>query len=111
LVNRRSPETCDLCGLQIDGPPVIRRFDGSDGDGDGQIAEKHFCCEGCARVYEVARENGMLDQVILKHENKGPGLTDLVLNRGESAHFAVKGMYCAGCAVAAQEVLRRELCV
>jgi heavy metal translocating P-type ATPase len=87
---------------------VIRRFESSDGDGDGQITEEHFCCEGCARVYEVARENGMLDQVIAGHEKKGPGLTDLVLNRGESAHFAVKGMYCAGCAAAAQEVLRRE---
>jgi heavy metal translocating P-type ATPase len=108
LVDHHAPETCDLCGLQIDGPPVIRRFDSSDRDSDGQTTEKHFCCEGCARVYEVARENGLLDQVILKHENKGPGLTDLILNRGESAHFAVQGMYCAGCAVAAQEVLRRQ---
>lgn len=39
---------------------------------------------------------------------KKVGLTDLILNRGETAHFAVKGMYCAGCAAAAQEVLRRQ---
>lgn len=31
-----------------------------------------------------------------------------ILDRNETAHFAVKGMYCAGCAAAAQEVLRRQ---
>jgi hypothetical protein len=95
LVDKRAAETCDLCGLQIDGPPVIRRFDSDGGDGQGQTTEKHFCCEGCARVYEVARQNDMLDQVVVRPETKGPGLTDLVLNRGETAHFSVKGMYCA----------------
>ncbi|MEJ2210481.1 MAG: heavy metal translocating P-type ATPase [Anaerolineae bacterium] len=109
MVDKRAAETCDLCGLEIDGSPLIRRFDSDDGDGQGQTTtEKHFCCEGCARVYEVARENDMLDQVVAKEKGKGPGLTDLVLNRGESAHFSVKGMYCAGCASAAQEVLRRQ---
>jgi heavy metal translocating P-type ATPase len=39
---------------------------------------------------------------------KRPGFTDLILKPGETAHFAVKGMYCAGCAAAAQEVLRRQ---
>ncbi|MFN2168231.1 MAG: heavy metal translocating P-type ATPase, partial [Anaerolineae bacterium] len=39
---------------------------------------------------------------------KRPGFTDLILRSGETAHFAVKGMYCAGCASAAQEVLRRQ---
>jgi heavy metal translocating P-type ATPase len=37
-----------------------------------------------------------------------PGFTDLILKPGETAHFSVKGMYCAGCASAAQEVLRRQ---
>jgi heavy metal translocating P-type ATPase len=46
-------------------------------------------------------------------ESPGPGvkkvgLTDLILTRSETARFAVKGMYCAGCASAAQEVLRRQ---
>jgi heavy metal translocating P-type ATPase len=108
LVDQRTSETCDLCGLEIDGSPVIRNFDSSAGEGEGQTWEKHFCCEGCARVYEVARQNGMLDQVIAKPGAKGPKLTDLVLSRGEAAHFSVKGMYCAGCASAAQEVLRRQ---
>ena len=39
---------------------------------------------------------------------KRRGLTDLILNRSETAHFAVEGMYCAGCATAAQTVLSRQ---
>jgi heavy metal translocating P-type ATPase len=108
LVDRHGKETCDLCGLEIDDQPIVRRFDNDDGDGDGQATEKHFCCEGCASVYEVARKNGVLDQITSKPQTGGPGLTDLVLNRNETTHFSVKGMYCAGCAHAAQEVLRRE---
>jgi heavy metal translocating P-type ATPase len=92
-------ETCDLCGLKIDGPPVVRTFDGE---------EKHFCCEGCARVYEVAYENGMLDQVLAKPQPKRPPFKDLVLKPGETAHFSLGGMWCAGCAVAAQQLLRNK---
>ena len=31
-----------------------------------------------------------------------------MLNRGETARFAVQGMYCAGCAAAAEQMLKRE---
>ena len=47
----KKQESCDLCGLAIEGPPVIKVFDG---------VEKHFCCQGCARVYTVAHENDLL---------------------------------------------------
>jgi heavy metal translocating P-type ATPase len=91
---------CALCGLKIDGPPVKRVFDG---------VEQLFCCEGCARVYQMAYENDMLDEVLPKPATKRPGFTDLVLTTGgESAYFALGGMWCAGCAVAAEHVLRNQ---
>jgi heavy metal translocating P-type ATPase len=90
---------CDLCGLDTGPKPVVRTFDGE---------EKRFCCQGCARVYEVAHENGMVDQVIVTGPPQRPGFKDLVLDRGETAHFALGGMWCAGCATAAEQVLRRE---
>jgi heavy metal translocating P-type ATPase len=93
-------EKCDLCGLRIDGKPVVRTFDGE---------EKHFCCEGCARVYEVARENNMLDQVLPALKPASPRLTDTLLDRGQTSNFSLSGMWCPGCAQAAQEVLRRQL--
>jgi heavy metal translocating P-type ATPase len=92
-------EKCDLCGLRIDGKPVVRKFDGE---------EKHFCCEGCARVYEVARENNMLDQVLPTGQEAGPRLADTLLDRGQTSSFSLSGMWCAGCAQAAQQVLRRQ---
>jgi len=92
-------ETCDLCGLEIDGPPVAQSFDGE---------EKHFCCHGCARVYQVAHDNDMLDQVQAKPEPNRPGFTDLVLSPGETAYFSLDGMWCAGCASAAEQVLRNQ---
>jgi heavy metal translocating P-type ATPase len=92
-------ETCDLCGLKIEGPPVAQSFDGE---------EKDFCCHGCARVYQVAHDNDMLDQVLAKPQTKPPGFTDLVLSPGETAYFSLDGMWCAGCAVAAEQVLRSQ---
>jgi Cu2+-exporting ATPase len=97
LVNK--VEKCDLCGLQIDGKPVVRTFEGED---------KHFCCEGCARVYEVARANNMLDQVLPTPQKAGPRLADTLLDRGQTSNFSLSGMWCPGCAQAAQEVLRRQ---
>ena len=91
-------EHCALCGLEIDGPPIVRSFDGE---------EKHFCCEGCARVYTVARENDLLGQVLPKPRPK-PKIKDVFAGPGETAHFSVGGMWCAGCAAAAERVLRSQ---
>lgn len=92
-------DRCALCHMPITHEPVIGRFDGQ---------EKHFCCTGCARTYSQAHEQGMLDQVG-KNEGsaKQPSLTDLVLDRGETTYFSMDGMYCAGCAVAAEQLLRQ----
>jgi heavy metal translocating P-type ATPase len=93
-------DRCALCHMPIKGEPVVGRFDGE---------EKHFCCEGCARTYKQAHEQGMLAQVG-EDENlaKRPSFTDLVLDRGETAYFTMDGMWCAGCAVAAERVLRQQ---
>ena len=87
---------CDLCGLSIGDASIVRSFDGQ---------EKHFCCSGCARVYEVARENNMLDQVRPKPRPPAPILD---LSKTETAYFDVGGMWCAGCATAAEHVLRNR---
>ena len=50
-------EPCALCGLDITGAPVVAEIGGE---------EKHFCCQGCARVYQAAYENDMLNQVVGK---------------------------------------------
>jgi copper chaperone CopZ len=62
-----------------------------------------FCCAGCARVYEVALENNMLDQVRPKPKPPAPILD---LSKTETTYFYVDGMWCAGCATAAEHVLR-----
>jgi len=92
-----SHEPCDLCGLDITAAPVVQVFDGE---------AKHFCCQGCARVYQAAHENGMLDQV-LAAPNRPTIKREAVHRSGESAHFSIQGMWCAGCAVAAENVLKK----
>jgi heavy metal translocating P-type ATPase len=93
-------DRCALCHMPITGEPVVRDFDGE---------EKHFCCHGCSRTYAQAHEQGMLDQVSEDgHPTERPSFSDLVLDRGETAYFTVDGMWCAGCAVAAERVLRQK---
>jgi heavy metal translocating P-type ATPase len=97
LVN--STDMCDLCGLKIGANPVIKTFDNE---------EKHFCCQGCARVYEVAHDNDMLDQVNPKPLAKFSLAQEFFLDSGQTAFFTLDGMWCAGCAVAAEHVLRNQ---
>jgi heavy metal translocating P-type ATPase len=91
------PVVCALCGLRA-APPVTRVM------GD---EEKGFCCEGCARVYELAHESGLLDQILAKTAARRPALSSLV-GSGETAYFSLKGMWCAGCATAAEGLLRHQ---
>lgn len=91
--------TCDLCGLDLPSPPVVQIVDGE---------EKSFCCGGCARVYQVAHESGLLDQVLPSFQPKRPALTERILEPGQTAYFSLEGMYCAGCAIAAENVLRHR---
>jgi heavy metal translocating P-type ATPase len=93
-------EACALCGLPITPPPVVDVIEGE---------EKHFCCQGCARVYRVAAENGMLDQVLPKPRPPRMLPKGGMLEHGKTAYFSVKGMWCAGCAAAAEQILRNEL--
>ncbi len=95
----KQTERCALCGLPIEGPPVVQTFDGQ---------EKHFCCPGCARVYDVAHQAGMLDQVLAHPAPARPRAAPAGREAGETAYFTVRGMWCAGCAVAAEQVLRNQ---
>ncbi|NPV08566.1 MAG: cation-translocating P-type ATPase [Anaerolineae bacterium] len=92
-------ERCALCGRVIEGSPVVRELNG---------VEEHFDSQGCARVYEVAQANDMLDQVLADPTSE-PALRPAPLQGHErSAHFTVQGMHCPGCAVAAERVLRHQ---
>lgn len=93
-------EKCDLCGGEISGEPVTRTY------GEEQ---KQFCCEGCARVYDKAHENELLDAIQEDGQKSGgQKIDDLILDRGDTAHLAIKGMWCAGCAEAAERVVRKQ---
>jgi heavy metal translocating P-type ATPase len=91
--------TCALCGLKIDGASVVRPFDGE---------ERSFCCQGCAHVYEVAHAAGMLDAVLPASRPKAPGLKDALFDPGQTVHFSLGGMWCAGCALAAEQILHSQ---
>ncbi len=91
---------CDLCGLSIDGQPVVHQFDGQ---------QKQFCCKGCERVYEIAYDNDMLDQVLAAPPQPRQSLKETVLgSSGETDYFSISGMWCSGCAVAAEKALKNQ---
>ena len=94
----RAAGSCDLCGLPLPMSPLTTAFEG---------AERRFCCEGCRRVYAVAARSGMLDEVAPAPRRAAPSL-DVALGRGETAYFSVTGMWCSGCAVAAERALGRR---
>ena len=89
---------CDFCGMEITGDPVVDVIDNQ---------EKKFCCHGCAQAYKNAHEAGMLSEIQKKaehgemHSHKG--------TKEESAYFSVGGMWCAGCAAAAENVLKNQV--
>ncbi len=90
---------CDLCGLPLPREPIHLQ------SGD---PTRLFCCEGCARVYEVARDTGMLDIVLAQTgvaAKKPPVQTKPAQVTKETAFFDLNGMWCAGCALAAERVL------
>jgi Cu2+-exporting ATPase len=91
--------TCDLCGLNLPSRPVFRTIASED---------KSFCCQGCAMVYQVAFENGILDQIATSDLPRQPNLKKAFQRSGETAYFSLGGMWCAGCAVAAENILRRQ---
>ena len=97
MVNPTQP--CALCGLDVGKKPVIDTYQGE---------EKFFCCQGCARVYRVAFENGMLEDVIYKRGDETRRIKSAFTFSGETAYISLGGMWCAGCAVAAENVLRRQ---
>ena len=89
---------CDLCDLPLPLAPVVALVDGG---------EKSFCCEGCRRVYEVAAGSLMLDEVLPASRPRSRPF-DVALGRGETAYFSLDGMWCPGCAVAAERALGRR---
>ena len=111
-----TPTTCDLCGLPLPAKPVRLEIDGQ---------EKLFCCQGCARVYETAHDQDMLSAVLPpastpkkrdKAKNPLKKIPEPVLagqlpassQKKETTYFSINGMWCAGCSVAAERVLKHQ---
>jgi heavy metal translocating P-type ATPase len=94
-----SGERCDLCGLPLPRDPIIV---------DLESDPKHFCCEGCARVYQVARDTDMLDIVLQQMgaaKERPQNQLKTASTPKATAYFDINGMWCAGCALAAERVL------
>ena len=89
------PEHCAFCGMEIMGRPVVRTIG---------AAEKHFDTEDCAKLYEVASSEGMLDVVLGEKPAHRGGLLE-ALHPGATAYFTLDGMWCASCASSAEKVL------
>lgn len=94
---------CDLCGLELGKNAVVGQQGG---------LERHFCCPGCARVFEVASQAGMLEQALaaVRPADRTRGQEAVKRDAGpsETMHFSIDGMWCAGCAVVAERILRRQ---
>jgi heavy metal translocating P-type ATPase len=99
MARYKKRQTCALCNQEIKGSGVQGLFDGE---------RKTFCGEDCARAYSDLHYQQKNETTSSESAGRSRGFTDLILKPSETAHFAVKGMYCAGCAAAAQEVLRRQ---
>jgi Cu+-exporting ATPase len=92
-----STATCDLCSLPYRGRPIEIQSGGT---------LRRFCCEGCARVWRVAEEAGLIDELAGATDPKraaagsraarsdatggGPAGVRLV-------EMGIGGMWCAGC--------------
>jgi heavy metal translocating P-type ATPase len=90
-------ETCALCGLRAPNPV----------GGTPPEEGLRFCCAGCAQVYSLARDNGVLDQVLGRPVTRTRTL-DVLSGPRETAYFSIKGMWCPGCATAAEGLLRHQ---
>ncbi len=95
----REAGRCELCGLEATRGAIARTIGG---------AEKEFCCHGCSLVYEAAYESGLLEQMKIGAREAAPRVVDLATGRGDTVHFTIEGMWCAGCAVAAERLLRAQ---
>lgn len=93
---------CDLCGMSIEGEPVVKEIDGK---------PHNFCCGGCARAYQAAHDSDLLDDVHRTDtaESKKPMAKHKLGSDQDTAYFSMEGMWCAGCAVAAENVLKNQV--
>ncbi len=87
---------CALCGMAITGAPVTRTIGGKD---------VQFDTDGCARIYEVADAQGILDQVLSAAEPKRAGALERLRTPHATAFIDLGGMWCASCATSAGRVL------
>ncbi len=91
-------EHCALCGMEIMGAPVVRTVGGR---------EIHCDTEDCARLYEVAAEQGLLESALAERpEHRHRFLHDL-MGHHATAYFALDGMWCAACATVSERILAR----
>ena len=91
-------EQCALCGMPITDAAVTRTIDG---------IECRFDTEDCARLYQVAAEQGMLDAALAERPEHRHRFIHDFLTHHATAYFTLDGMWCAACASVAEKVLLR----
>ncbi len=89
---------CSLCGEALPDEPLRQRVGAE---------TKLFCSAGCRRAYgDVHSEPAKSEVAALSGKRRALG--QLFLNTEQTAYFSVQGMYCAGCAATAENILRRQ---
>lgn len=90
--------TCALCGLKISGRPVAKTFAGR---------EESFCCQGCARVYQLGLETDTLEATLARFQARRSTAKDAPA-AGKVCRFHVTGMECAHCLEAVTDALEKQ---
>jgi Cu2+-exporting ATPase len=111
---------CDLCGLDCGSRPLTRRFDAD---------ERRFCCLGCANVYAILLESGVIQSgqdiretelfkrslelglISTASKRRAPSQkpTDIPADAPvQEALLQISGMWCSSCAWLIEHALMAE---
>jgi Cu+-exporting ATPase len=99
-VTRAASEPCALCGLPVLGRPVR----------SAAAKDRGFCCEGCARVWAVASENGIVSLTggpVLSRASEAAARRAAAAAAVGARRVTMRagGMWCASCALVLSEAL------
>ncbi len=97
----KNKRVCELCGLPIIARPVRKE---PAEDKDAHV----FCCEGCARVWSVAKEAGLAEILVSQSAAGRPSSRKSAIARAAGSRravFRVDGMWCSSCGLILERAL------
>lgn len=104
----KQKQSCELCGLPIIARPV-RRMTEKDGHVSVANEEEHmFCCEGCARVWNLVKEIGLEDLLEARPGEGRAALRKAAIAEAAGSRrtiFRIDGMWCSSCALVLEKAL------